>query len=66
MLIIRLRRSLFAGRSLQDYAISFLLDQPAVTTVLLGAKRPSYVKDAVELTTRYPPKLKMVSQADGK
>jgi aryl-alcohol dehydrogenase-like predicted oxidoreductase len=44
-----------AGVSLQDYALSFLLDQPSVTTVLLGCRDRQYVREAVRLHGRYPP-----------
>lgn len=43
------------GKSLQEHAISFLLERSGVTCVLLGARSPSYVRDAIELSDRYPP-----------
>jgi aryl-alcohol dehydrogenase-like predicted oxidoreductase len=41
--------------SLQQAAMTYLLEQPAVTCVLLGAKRPEYVEDALELMEKFPP-----------
>lgn len=40
---------------LQDYAISFLLDRSDVTCVLLGARQPEYVTDAIDLIHKYDP-----------
>ena len=42
-------------KSLQGYAISFLLEHPAVTCVLLGARHPEYVKDAINLIHTFTP-----------
>lgn len=43
------------GKSLQEFAVEWLLGKPGVTCVLLGCRNKRYVEDAIKLVQAHPP-----------
>lgn len=43
------------GKSLQEFAVEWLLARPAVTCVLLGCRNTRYVQDAIKINAQFPP-----------
>jgi aryl-alcohol dehydrogenase-like predicted oxidoreductase len=44
-----------ADKSLQEFAVEWLLARPGVTCVLLGCRNTRYVQDAIRLVEAHPP-----------
>jgi len=60
-----LKQMIPANYPLAQFALRWLLDQPAVSTVIAGVTRPAQLRDNVEATRRDPIEPALIEELKG-